>query len=149
LLHLVLTPVEFLVSDGDQFLGRVRDHLGGELEHQPVAANGVAADVAVIARARGGGPAAGLTSAALAATESGAATTAARAAEPAARPAPPLTADLSHRRPSLSGPQSDDPLGQPGGVIAERLIERFVRLLRPPGEERVVAIVITEPRAQH
>src|SRR5262249_15717328 len=53
LLHLVLAPVQLFPADGDQLLGRIRDHLGRQLDHQALAANRVPDDVAGIAGTRG------------------------------------------------------------------------------------------------
>src|SRR5262245_15467619 len=72
--------------------------------------------------------------------------TGAAAAAPAARPA--AGPRFSHRRSGVRAPQARHSFAQYSAVSAERLIHRFVRLVDPPGEERVVAVVITEPRPQ-
>src|SRR5262249_13903188 len=54
----------------------------------------------------------------------------------------------SDRGSGLRAPQSRNSFAQEGAISGERLIHRFVRLINPPGEERVVAVVITVPRPQ-
>src|SRR5262249_12399561 len=86
LLHLVLAPVQLFPADGDQLLGRIRDHLGGQLDHQALTANRVADDVAGIAGTRGDRAAAPAANVPSPAAEALAAGATAAATLPRARP---------------------------------------------------------------
>src|SRR5262249_60235416 len=73
---------------------------------------------------------------------SGAAASTSAAPRPAARPR------FSYCRCALRAPQSRNSFAQEGAISDERLVHRFVRLINPPGKERVVAVVIPIPRTQ-
>src|SRR5262245_37530894 len=150
LLHFVLAPGEFFPSDGDQLFRSVGDHLGGQLDHQAFASDRVTDDVAGIAGARGARAAAPnirspdneVTAAA------GATSPAAAAASSSAATRPATRSRFSYRRSAIRASQARHSFAQEVGVGGERLVHRFVWLIDPPGEERVVAVVITEPRPQ-
>ena len=95
-LELALDPLELLQADGDQLVGRVRNHFVGEIGAQALGEHGVADD-----------------------------------------------------RRLLAGPDADQVLAQRVAVRGQRLVEAAVRLARPPGEERIVAVVERVPVGQH
>src|SRR5262249_20670245 len=115
-------------------------------------ANRVADDVAGIARSRGARAAAKVPSPAGAKSSVGATSGAAASTAAAARPAAAWPAAarsrFSHRRSALRATQSGASFAHEGAISDERLVHRFVRLINPPGKERVVAVVITVPRPQ-
>ena len=120
----------------DQLFGRVRDHLILELAQQRLAADRVADDLPVLrsrdrGRSRGGWSALCPRGRFAAQHLPPSATT--RAAATAS------TEARGHRAKSLP---------EKGGVSLESLVGGLVRLLDPPGEERVIAVVKAEPAAQ-
>ena len=104
LLHLAQRERILALRDGDELLGRVRNHLVLEIDLEPIGADGIADDWAVVEH----------------------------------------TARVSRRQRRRRNP--DDLLAQRARVPRHRRIELQVGRLRPPGEHRVVAVVVAVPR---
>ena len=125
-LHLGFTPGELLISDGNQFFRSVWDHLRGQLDHQCFTANRITNNIARITGPR---------VAASSPLETGLlvqrsiCTTAGR----------PRSSIRNFSR-SHTGLVTHE-----GGIVLQRLVRRLIRLGHPPGEDRIVAIVIVEP----
>src|SRR5262245_9092296 len=145
LLHLAFTPIEFFVSDGDQLFRRIRNHLRSEFDHQRVAANRVADYIAGIPCPGVDSPAASTGGAAKVSSSNPSTGAPLSASGPAGAT---WAAGPRHCRSGVARTQADHFFSQIGRVIAERLIRRLVWFIHPPGEERVVAVVIPEPYAK-
>src|SRR6267378_4906197 len=124
-LHLSLTPGELFISDGNQLFRSVWDHLRGQFDHQCFTANRITNNVACITRPSGASSAleAGLL------IQRSICTTAGRPGSSISSFSRSHTGLVTHE----------------GGIVLQRLVRRLIRLGHPPGEDRVVAIVIIEP----